>query len=182
MSLIYDLKMKRPGIARAFRDYLGEIRHFARRVENPVIWVPMVTLKSIEWSIYRWYKTPLRRFYGVKSNELIYMITNACNDRCPKCAIWKHPEPKNQHLDVSHFLHCLERLHHNLYQVTLTGGEPLLFRRDVVKIADEAHRLGVPMVMVTNGRGLDEPFLTRYQQQGHVLVVSVDSITSRSWA
>ena len=81
MSLIYDLKMKRPGIARAFRDYLGEIRHFVRRVENPFLRVPMAALKSIEWSIYRWYKAPLRRFYGVKGNELIYMITNACNDR-----------------------------------------------------------------------------------------------------
>lgn len=141
----------------------------------------MVTLKSIEWCIYRWYKTPLRRFYGVRGNELIYMITNACNDRCPKCAIWEHPEPKNLHLNVSHFLHCLERLHHNLYQVTLTGGEPLLFKRDVIKIAEEAHRLGVPMVMVTNGRGLDEAFLTRYQQQGHVLVISVDSVNREKW-
>jgi len=181
MSLIYDLRMKGPGIGRAVRDYIGEIRHFARRVESPIQRVPLVMLKSIEWSIYRWYKTPLRRFYGVKGNELIYMITNACNDRCPKCAIWEHPEPKNQHLEVSHFLRCLERLHHNLYQVTLTGGEPLLFKRDIVKIADEAHRLGVPMVMVTNGRGLDEAFLTRYQQQGHVLVISVDSVNREKW-
>jgi len=181
MSLIYDLRVKGPGIGRAFRDYVGEIGHFARRVKNPVLLMPLVAMKSIEWSIYRWYKTPLRRFYGVKGNELIYMITNACNDRCPKCAIWERPEPKNQHLDIAHFLRCLERLHHNLYQVTLTGGEPLLFKRDVVKIADEAHRLGVPMVMVTNGRGLDEAFLTRYQQQGHVLVISVDSVNREKW-
>ena len=75
MSLIYDLRMKGPGIGRAFRDYIGEIGHFARRVQNPILLVPLVTLKSIEWPIYRWYKTPRRRFYGVKGNELIYMIT-----------------------------------------------------------------------------------------------------------
>ncbi len=141
MSLIYDLRNARPGILRALRDYAGEMRHFLRRVGNPLLWLPLLTLKSIEWSIYRWYHTPVRRFYGVKGNELIYMITNACNDRCPKCAIWERPEPRSQRLDVAHFLRCLERLHHNLYQVTLTGGEPLLFKRDVVKIADEAYRL-----------------------------------------
>jgi len=109
------------------------------------------------------------------------MITNACNDRCPKCAIWEHPEPKSLHLDVNHFLRCLERLHHNLYQVTLTGGEPMLFKRDVARIAEEAHRLDVPMVMVTNGRLLDEAFLTRYGQLGHVLVISVDSVNREKW-
>jgi hypothetical protein len=51
MSLIYDLRMKGPGIGRAFRDYVGEIGHFARRVQNPILMVPLVTLKSIEWSI-----------------------------------------------------------------------------------------------------------------------------------
>jgi MoaA/NifB/PqqE/SkfB family radical SAM enzyme len=181
MSLIYDLRRARPGFSRAIQDYLGEVGHFARRVRNPILWLPMVALKSVEWSIYRWYKTPLRRFYGVKGNELIYMITNACNDRCPKCAIWENPEPKSQHLEVTHFLRCLERLHHNLYQVTLTGGEPMLFKRDVARIAEEAHRLGVPMVMVTNARLLDEPFLTRYRDLGHVLVISVDSINRDKW-
>lgn len=181
MSLIYSLKQGRPGIAHTLRDYMGEVGHFARRVRNPFLWAPMVALKSIEWSIYRWYKTPIRRFYGVKSNELIYMITNACNDRCPKCAIWEHPEPKNQHLDVEHFLRCLERLHHNLYQVTLTGGEPLLFKRDVMRIAESAHDLDVPMVVVTNARPLDEAFLTRYRDLRHVLVISVDSVNREKW-
>ncbi len=181
MSLIYSLKKGQPSIARAIQDYRGEIRHFASRIPNPWLRAPMVTLKSVEWCIYRWYKTPLRRFYGVKGNELIYMITNACNDRCPKCAIWERPEPRSQHLDVKHFLRCLERLHHNLYQVTLTGGEPLLFKKDVAQIAEEAGRLGVPMVMVTNARLLDEAFLNRYRELGHILVISVDSVEREKW-
>lgn len=181
MSLIYSLKKGHPTFIRAWKDYIGEIGHFARRVENPLLMAPMVALKSAEWCIYRWYKTPLRRFYGVRGNELIYMITNACNDRCPKCAIWERPEPKSQHLDVAHFLRCLERLHHNLYQVTLTGGEPMLFKRDIERIAEDAHRLGVPMVMVTNGRLIDEAFLRRYKQMGHLLVISVDSVNREKW-
>lgn len=181
MSLVYRFKANQPNFTHVVQDYVGEILPFAKRVKNPLHLAPMVFLKSIEWSIYRWHKTPIRRFYGIKSNELIYMITNACNDRCPKCGIWERPEPKSQHLMIGHFINCLKRLHHNLYQVTLTGGEPLLFKRDVALIAEEARKLGVPMVTVTNARLLDEAFLTRYKELGHVLVISIDSVERSKW-
>jgi MoaA/NifB/PqqE/SkfB family radical SAM enzyme len=109
------------------------------------------------------------------------MITNACNDRCPKCGIWETPEPQSQHLMVANFIKCLNRLHHNLYQVTLTGGEPLIFKKDVMLIAEEAKKLNVPMVIVTNGRFLDETFLNRYKELGHILVISVDSVEKEKW-
>ena len=181
MSLIYRRKANDPNFTHVIYDYLGEIRPFAKRVKNPFLVIPMIFLKSIEWSIYRWYKTPIRRFYGVKGNELIYMITNRCNDRCPKCGIWKNPESDDQHLSVHHFINCLQRLHHNLYQVTLTGGEPLLFKKDVILIAEETKKLNVPMVIVTNGERLDEAFLIQYKEFGHILVISVDSVEKEKW-
>lgn len=181
MSLIYKLKENNPGITHLIYDYLGEIRPFAKRVDKWYLVIPLVLLKTIEWSIYRWYKVSNRRFYGVKGNELIYMITNACNDRCPKCGIWERPEPRDQHLMIFHFINCLKRLHHNLYQITLTGGEPLLFKKDVMLIAEEAKKLNVPMVIVTNARFVDEEFLTRYKALGHILVISVDSVEREKW-
>ncbi|SRR6266568_681915 len=181
MSLIYKRNVNQPSVTHVIHDYLGEMRLFARRVGNPLLVVPMLALKSLEWSIYRWYKTPIRRFYGVKGNELIYMITNRCNDRCPKCGIWERPESNAQHLKIEHFINCLRRLHPNLYQVTLTGGEPMLFKKDVMLIAEEAKKLHVPMVMVTNARFLDEPFLKRYKELGHILVISVDSVEREKW-
>jgi MoaA/NifB/PqqE/SkfB family radical SAM enzyme len=181
MSLIYKLKASHPGFAQAYSDYLGEIRPFAKRIEKKHLLIPLVILKSIEWSIYRWYQTPIRRFYGVKGNELIYMITNRCNDRCPKCGIWEKPESNSEHLPILHFINCLRRLHHNLYQVTLTGGEPLLFKNDVMLIAEEAKKLNVPMVIVSNGRFLTEEFLLRYAELGHILVISVDSVEKEAW-
>lgn len=181
MSLIYRLKKSQPKFTHTYYDYMGEMKPFAKRVDKWHLKLPLLFLKSIEWSIYRWYQTPIRRFYGVKGNELIYMITNRCNDRCPKCGIWERPESNNEHLPISHFIECLRRLHHNLYQVTLTGGEPLLFKKDVMLIAEEAKTLNVPMVIVTNARFLDEEFLTRYKELGHILVISVDSVEKEKW-
>ncbi|MFT3845763.1 MAG: radical SAM protein [Lacibacter sp.] len=181
MSLIYRRKANDPHFTHVIYDYIGEMRPFIKRVKKKHLLLPMILFKTIEWGIYRWYKTPIRRFYGVKGNELIYMITNACNDRCPKCGIWKYPEPKEQHLLIQHFISCLKRLHHNLYQVTLTGGEPLLFKKDVLLIAEEAKRLQVPMVTITNARFLDEAFLKRYKELGHILVISIDAVDKEKW-
>lgn len=181
MSLIYRRKSNDSNFNQVIYDYIGEIKPFVKRVRKPHLLIPMVIFKSIEWGIYRWYKTPIRRFYGVKGNELIYMITNACNDRCPKCGIWERPEPRDKHLMIEHFINCLRRLHHNLYQVTLTGGEPLLFKNDVMLIAEESRKLNVPMVIVSNARFVDEEFLTRYKALGHILVISVDSVEREKW-
>ena len=181
MSLIYRRRAYQPKYTQVISDYLGEIVPFAKRVDKLYLVIPMVLLKTIEWSIYRWYETPIRRFYGIKGNELIYMITKRCNARCPKCGIWKEPESNDQHLHVSHFINCLKRLHYNLYQVTLTGGEPLLYKDDVIRIAEEARKLNVPMVIVSNGAFLDKQFLERYNELGHILVISVDSVEKEKW-
>ena len=176
------MKSRQPGITHVISDYLGEIRPFAKRIEKKRLIVPLVLLKTIEWSIYRWYKTPVRRFYGVKGNELIYMITRRCNDRCTKCGIWKTPETDSDHLPISDFINCLKSLHHNLYQVTLTGGEPLLFINDVLLIAEESRKLDVPMIIVTNGALLTEDFLNKYSRLDHILVISIDTLEKDKWS
>ena len=109
------------------------------------------------------------------------MITRRCAERCPKCGIWEHPEPNSEHLALDHFLECLRRLHQNLYQVTLTGGEPMIFRDDLLRIAEEARKLDVPMVIVTSGALLTEAFLRRYNELRHVLVVSLDTVDPAKW-
>jgi MoaA/NifB/PqqE/SkfB family radical SAM enzyme len=181
MSLIYRRKANEPSLTHFLYDYYGEIAPFVKRIDRKWLIPPLVALKTIEWSIYRWYRTPIRRFYGVKGNELIFMITRRCNDRCPKCGIWEHPEPVSQHMPVAHFLNCLNRLHENLYQVTLTGGEPFTYAEDVILIAREARKLNVPMVVVTNGVLITESVLRVYHELRHILVISVDTMDKDRW-
>jgi MoaA/NifB/PqqE/SkfB family radical SAM enzyme len=165
----------------AVYDYTGEMRPFIKRVDKKHLIPLMICLKTIEWSIYRWYKTPIRRFYGVKSNELIYMITRRCNEKCTKCGIWKTPETDNEHLKIDAFIDCLKTLHPNLCQVTLTGGEPLLFAEDILLIAEEAAKHKVPMIIVTNGVLVTEDFLKKYAKFDHVLVFSIDTLDQEKW-
>jgi radical SAM protein with 4Fe4S-binding SPASM domain len=181
MSLIYKRSAYQLNFFLTINDYLTEIVPFAKRIDKKFLFIPLVIFKTIEWCIYRWYKTPIRRFYGIKSNELIYNITNRCNEKCPKCGIWKNPETDDNHLNVIHIIECLRRLHHNLYQITITGGEPLLFKNDLIQIAQEAEELKVLMIVISNGILADKDFLEKYADMGHILVISVDTINRDKW-
>lgn len=181
MSLIYRRRANQPSFTHVINDYFGEIKPFVKRINRKYLILPLVVLKTIEWSIYRWYKTPIRRFYGVKGNELIYLITKRCNERCAKCGIWRNPEPDNQHIDISIFINSLKTLHENLYQVTLTGGEPLLFIKDVITIAEESRKYDIQLITVTNGTLITEDFLRKYAELKHILVISVDTLEKEKW-
>jgi len=110
------------------------------------------------------------------------MITRRCNERCSKCGIWKTPEPNSERIQITDFIKCLKSLHNNLYQVTLTGGEPLLFIDDVLLIAEESKKLDVLMIVVTNGSLITEDFLVKYSKLGHILVVSLDTLEKNKWS
>jgi len=181
MSLIYKRSAYQVSLINMINDYIGEIVPFAKRIDKKILFIPLVFLKTIEWCIYRWYKTPIRRFYGIKGNELIYNITNRCNEKCQKCGIWKNPETDSQHLDIVHIIECIRRLHFNLYQVTITGGEPLLFKNDIITIAEEARKLKVLLIVISNGILLDKSFLEKYAILEHILVISVDTIDKDKW-
>ena len=181
MSLIYRRRANQPSFTHVINDYVGEMKPFIKRINKKHLIIPLIFLKTIEWSIYRWYKTPIRRFYGVKGNELIYMITKRCNERCAKCGIWKNPEPDNEHIDISIFINCLKTLHENLYQVTLTGGEPLLFLDDVLTIAAESRKHDIQLITVTNGTLITKDFLRKYAEFDHILVISIDTLENEKW-
>jgi len=100
---------------------------------------------------------------------------------CAKCGIWKNPESDDDHLDIAHFINCLNRLHENLYQVTLTGGEPLVYMDEVLLIANESRMLDVPLITVTNGVLITEEFLETYEQLDHTLVISIDTMDENKW-
>lgn len=179
MSL--PIRIPRPNsIVTAVRDYKGYVAPFLARVRPRSLIPPMLALKTIEFAVYRWYAAPVQRSYGPPPvRELIYKITSTCTDRCRKCGIWRESEPKRASLeDVEK---CLAALAPTLNKFTVTGGEPLLFKTDVLQLAQLANRMRVPMTVVTNGVLVDEAFLREYRDLGHVLVISIDTLDRSRW-
>jgi len=181
MTLIYKRKFGRPGIVHVINDYFSEILPFVKRIKNPLFVPALITLKTVEFLIYKFYIPPVRRFYGIRRNELLYMITKRCTDKCAKCGIWKNPEPDSDRINAGDIIKCIRDINANLYQITITGGEPLLFMEDVLNISQEAERYNIPMIVITNGTLVNEVFLKRYNLNNHFLVFSIDTLDKEKW-
>lgn len=169
-----------PSVGTAVRDYLGYVAPFLARVRPKSLVPPMLALKTIEWAVYRWYRAPVTRTYDPPMvSDLLYMITSACTDRCEKCGIWR--EPERTRVPVEAVEKCLVALAPVLGKFTITGGEPLLHKEDVLRLGHAASRARVPMTVVSNGVLVDDRFLREYRDLGHVLVVSIDTMHRARW-
>ncbi len=180
MSLMVAQKRNGVSLRNVVRDYVGYVSPFLRRVDRARLLVPMLLFKSVEYLVYTFYE-PRDEPLLPGRHELIFKITSRCTDRCPKCGIWKTPEDEAARIGVDLFISCLHDLRRELYAVTITGGEPLLLKEEVLKIARGARESGVPLTVVTNGFLISGDFLEAYAEMGHTLVVSVDTLDPDKW-
>lgn len=87
---------------------------------------------------------------GIKSGELaVFIRFQGCNLRCPYCDTkYSYINPKYQELEVEEIIDYIKST--NVYNVTLTGGEPLI-HKDVDKLINELSNLGYRVELETNG-------------------------------
>lgn len=87
---------------------------------------------------------------GIKSGELaVFIRFQGCNLRCPYCDTkYSYINPKYQELEVEEIIDYIKST--NVYNVTLTGGEPLI-QPDVDKLINELSNLGYRVELETNG-------------------------------
>lgn len=87
---------------------------------------------------------------GLKSGELaVFIRFQGCNLRCPYCDTkYSYINPKYQELEVEEIIDYIKST--NVYNVTLTGGEPLI-QPDVDKLINELSNLGYRVELETNG-------------------------------
>lgn len=134
--------------------------------------------------------------HSAPDNELVinWHITEACNYRCRYCyAKWdKASEQRELIHDQSHSTKLLEELAAffrpgnsrnplsralgwRSLRLNLAGGEPLLYRREVLRIAHEARRLGFAVSIITNASRLDHDLMGELAGLLSVLGISIDS-------
>ena len=163
-------------------DYVGYVTPLARRVRRRRHLPAMLALKTIEWAVYRWHQPALVRSYEAQEVwQLLFQITSRCTDRCEKCGIWRRPEAVTDRVELHQVERSLEALAGRLGSFTVTGGEPLLYKEDVLRLARRAEELRVPMTVVSNATLADADFVREFGALGHTLVVSIDTLDVERW-
>lgn len=107
-------------------------------------------------------------------------LTYQCNHRCLFCSCpWENEKTyKEAELTYQEWFHVIDTLlNHGVSSFTLTGGEPLT-REDLQKIIEYISERHVPLVLISNGRAMDESFINYISHFNISLCISVPGINS----
>ncbi|KXB29821.1 radical SAM protein [Dechloromonas denitrificans] len=135
-------------------------------------------------------------YHGTQSGELVinWHVTEACNYRCRYCYSKWHAEGSRKELihspkasaamlaEIYRHFSPDNRLNQarlgmqwDSVRLSLAGGEPLLYSREIVGIVAQARELGFKVSLITNGSRLTQPLMTELAPQLSILGLSFDS-------
>ena len=123
--------------------------------------------KEIEYSLF-------------EPTDIYYMITINCNQRCSKCSHWRFPrftQPRLTPQRVVDFLHSIS----SCKELTIVGGEPLLYKDEILKIVEGMSDTNVRTVIITNGYALDKAFIDAIKNYHVHFVFSIDTVDREFW-
>jgi len=106
-------------------------------------------------------------------------LTRKCNLNCVHCRAGSERGPYSGELETDKCIEILEQIQKvGEPIVILTGGEPLL-REDIFDLAEAGTRMGLRMVMATNGTLLTPDIIARMKGSGiKRLSISIDGATA----
>lgn len=98
-------------------------------------------------------KTVKQLFQGKQPGQLIIQITDKCNATCPQCSMRVSENFKRSSLGVDQCLEMVDKAaERGVSALSITGGEPLLYLPELIKIISHGHRAGIPYTRTgTNG-------------------------------
>lgn len=109
-------------------------------------------------------------------------LTYQCNHKCLFCSCpWENEKGyKKDELTYQEWFQVIDTLlEHGVSSFTLTGGEPLI-RGDLNKIIEYISYRNAPLVMISNGRIMDESFIEYVSHYDISLCISVPGIETFS--
>ncbi|HPS30834.1 MAG TPA: radical SAM protein [bacterium] len=111
--------------------------------------------------------------------NIYYMITTECNQRCTKCSHWKNKDETDR-LDTKKIINAVLGAP-SIKELCIVGGEPLLFKDEITDILKGTASTGVRTTIITNGVELDSSFLKSVSGFNVHFVVSIDTIDRKMW-
>ena len=138
---------------------------------------------------------PLDARHATNSDELVinWHLTEACNYSCRYCySKWHTTEPSKElvrdHVASARLIseifdlffptpanHARLGMKWNSLRLSLAGGEPLLYDREIVQIAEQANNVGFKVSIISNGSRLTPSLIADLAPQLSVLGLSLDS-------
>jgi len=115
-----------------------------------------------------------------RPTNLFWLVSTNCNERCSKCHHWTRPAERNL-VDPDELVVLAENID-SLGEICITGGEPLLHRRALLRVISGVAGRGVRTVIVTNGCLLDSVFLDQIRDADVHIVVSIDTVNRDQWS
>lgn len=107
------------------------------------------------------------------------MITTECNQRCSKCSHWKNTDSAPR-LEAFKMIDCVKALT-SAKEVCIVGGEPLLFKNEIIDIIEGISGDSLRVVVITNGVLLSKDFVKEVSGYNIHFVVSIDTIDREFW-
>lgn len=98
---------------------------------------------------------------------------------CSKCSHWKQ-KYNDDILDPEILVASLLGVS-SLEELCIVGGEPLLYRNEILQVLEGIKETGIRTVIVTNGVQLDTCFINQIKDFNIHIVVSIDTLDRKFW-
>ncbi len=112
-------------------------------------------------------------------NKIYYMNTIQCNQKCTKCSHWKYKDQAPR-LAPSKVVDTLKSIP-TADELCIVGGEPLLFKDEVLEILEGIKNTNIRTVLITNGVPFDKKFVHATAQYNIHVVFSIDTMDPEFW-
>lgn len=121
---------------------------------------------------------------SILPQKLFLEITTECNLRCKLCKFWQNKDPGNK-IDLTAKINFLKKVinwlerndeeFQNYFDIILTGGEPFLYRNQVLKIAKLCKNNDISCYINTNGSIIGSNLKKILNSGLKALTISIDS-------
>jgi MoaA/NifB/PqqE/SkfB family radical SAM enzyme len=107
------------------------------------------------------------------------MIDILCNERCTKCHHWMHSSQKEIN-DIGKIIDFINDIN-TIDEFVIVGGEPLIYRDDILRIINSIDNHKVRVIIITNGVLATEEFIKSIQGKNVHIVFSIDTLDEKEW-
>ena len=119
-----------------------------------------------------------------KPDSCILLMTLGCNLKCKMCYLWSNKEEREGFPSVDewkYFIDSIDRFSGKPFTIIFGGGEPLLYKEELLTLIDYARHKGFRTSLATSGYYMDRVMVERLCDAGlNYIAFTLYSLSSRT--